>query len=231
MTMTEEIFFPAATSEDSHIVPEGRWTLELLRIEDAPPSTYKPEDGRRFKWVFALTDGPDVAPGQRFEFNGEPYEFFRFTTRKNSPRANARIYAEALMGQKFADGYVPTVRDMIGRRMSGVVAYQDSSFTPGQEVCTLISLRPVEKTPPVTRPAAARAVTQISADATDADVDRALVVSSLQKSVENLLRLDPASGANAKTALDASDLETAPLADLQSLLDSVKAAVAASLAA
>lgn len=141
--MQDEITFPAATNEDSSIVPEGRWTLELLRIVDAEPSSFRPEDGRRFKWEFALYDGPGLQPGERFYFNGEPYVFYRYTSKKNSPRATARKYAEALIGKKFEDGYIPTLKEMLGRRMSGVVAYEASEFDANQTVLKLLSLKSV----------------------------------------------------------------------------------------
>jgi hypothetical protein len=228
VTMTDEIVFPAATNEDSNIVPEGRWTLELLGIEDAPPSQFRPEDGRRFKWNFALYDGPGLAPGQRFVFNNEPYIFYRHTSKKNSPRATARKYAEALIGKKFDDGYVPTVRDMVGRRMSGVVAYEISEFDSSQTVLKLLSLKSAGSPATTAQAAPARPAPagRVSADPSEADVDRALVVSSLHKSVATLMKLDGASAKLAQDAIAQSDLDTAPIADIESLHASVKAAIA-----
>src|SRR5688500_16765791 len=89
LVMTADIVRAPASKQDSTIVPEGRWRLELQRIEAAPPSTFSDDKSPRAKWVFHLYAEvvENMAKGEQFYFNGEPYELFRHTSLKNSPRA------------------------------------------------------------------------------------------------------------------------------------------------
>lgn len=218
MTIDDEIQLMPATSGDGQIVPEGRYTLHLIALEKAPPSTFQPEAGPRIKWIFNLYD----AQGNAFMFNGSVYEFFRTTSTKNSPRAFARQYAEALLGRKMEDHEVPRLADCIGKRMSGLISYAPSANDPNTESLNLTSLKHV---PTQAAPAPKPAAGQVSADPSEAEVDRALVVTGLQKSVTRLLKLDKNAGAQAQAAVAESDLDEAPIADLRALWDSIKAAI------
>lgn len=135
-------FFQPAAAENGPIVPEGQWTLELLSLEkvDADPRWMKPgDDPFRIRWVFALYDDK----GQRFHFNGEPYEFFRTTSTKNTPRASARKYAEALLGRPLADKERPKPADLLGKRMRAIVIHEQSRTDPERKVIELASLKNV----------------------------------------------------------------------------------------
>jgi hypothetical protein len=215
----DDIGFMPATSSDGPVVPEGRWALELQRIEKAPPSTFNPERGPQMKWVFHLyADGVEgFQKGDEFFFNGEVYEFYRTTSRANSPRAYARQYAEALLGRRLEEGEVPQKSDLIGRRMSAMLTSEPSENDPTRMVTKMSSLRPIDAAPK----AAPAPTAQVTADATAEDVDRALLVSTLEQQLRALKKKDKAAGAKAQEAVDDSDLDTAPLDDVRALLDQI----------
>lgn len=220
MTIDDEIQLMPATSGEGQIVPEGRYTLHLVGLEKAPPSTFNPEAGPRIKWIFNLYD----AQGNPFMFNGSVYEFFRHTSTKNSPRAHARQFSEALLGRKLNDGETPRLTDCIGKRMSGLISYEPSANDPNIETLKLGSLKhvPVEDAAPTTKPKAANPLPE---DPSDEDVDRALIVTKLGKQVARLKKIDATAGAEAQQAYDDSDLDTAPLEALQALSEAFSTAI------
>jgi hypothetical protein len=232
MVMTEDVVFAPASNQDSTIVPEGRWRLELQRIEAAPPSTFSDDTSPRAKWVFHLYAEmvENMEKGEQFYFNGEPYELFRHTSLKNSPRAYARKYAEALLGRALTEGEIPSKASLLGKSMSAVISYDAGTIDPNTQVLNLSSLRPVAMAPKAAAPAPARpASPQVSADASDDDIDRALLVSKIQKSLKRLKALDEEAGASAQAAVDASDMNEALLDDLHLLSNQISAAVQTAL--
>lgn len=223
MVMIEDdIRLDPATSGEGSIVPEGRYVLHLIRMEKAPPSDFNPEAGDRIKWVFHLYD----QQGQQFYFQNEPYEFFRTTSRKNSPRAFARQYTEGLLGRRLSDGEVPPLRSLVGKKMSGLISYGPSDVDPTKEVLKLTSLKSVmDQAPAPSAPSPKPAPGQVSADPTDDEIDRALVVSKIQKSLKRLKALDAEAGAQAQKAVDDSDMDESLLDDLNALAEQISAAV------
>lgn len=226
MVMVDDVVFAPASNQDSTIVPEGRWRLELQRIEPAPPSTFSDDKSPRAKWVFHLyAEMVETLPkGEQFYFNGEPYELFRHTSLKNSPRAYARKYAEALLGRPLAEGEIPSKAELLGRSMSAVISYDAGTIDPNTQVLNLSSLRPAAAT--TSAPAASKAAaSQVVTDASDEDIDRAMVIKKIQKSLKRLKALDAEAGAQAQAAIDASDLDEALLDDLNVLSEQISAAV------
>jgi hypothetical protein len=228
--MTEDVVFAPASNQDSTIVPEGRWRLELQRIEPAPPSTFSEDKSPRAKWIFHLyAEMVETLPkGEQFYFNGKPYELYRHTSLKNSPRAYARKYAEALLGRPLAEGEIPAKADLIGRSMSAVIGYDPGVIDPNTQVLNLSGLRAAATSKPAaSKPAAT--TPRVATDASDEDVDRALVVSKIQKSLKRLKALDEEAGVQAQAAVDASDLDEALLDDLNALAEQISAAVLAAM--
>jgi hypothetical protein len=225
--MTDDVVFAPASNQDSTIVPEGRWRLHLQRIESAPPSTFSDDKSPRAKWVFHLyAELVETLPkGEQFFFNGDAYELFRHTSLKNSPRAYARKYAEALLGRPLAEGEIPSKASLIGQSMSAVISYDAGTIDPNTQVLNLSSIKPwvgpKAATPAPAKPVAA----QVTADASDEDVDRALLITKIQKSVKRLKALDPEAGAEAQKAVDDSELDEALMQDLSALADQISAAV------
>lgn len=231
MIVTDDVVFAPASNQDSTIVPEGRWRLELQRIEPAPPSTFSEDKSPRAKWVFHLyAEMVETLPkGEQFYFNGEPYELFRHTSLKNSPRAYARKYAEALLGRPLAEGEIPSKASLLGRSISAVISYDAGTIDPNQQVLNLSSIRPAqaaEKAAPAGATSAPKApAPQVAADASDEDIDRALILAKIQKSLKRLKALDEDAGTQAQAAVDASDLDEALMDDLNILAEQISAAV------
>lgn len=215
--LDEDIRLDPATSADGAIVPEGRYVLHLIRLEKAPPSDFKPEDGDRIKWIFNLYG----ADGEPFYFQNEQYEFYRTTSRKNSPRAFARQYAEGLLGRRLNDGEVPPLRALVGKRMSGLISYGPSDVDPSKEVLKLTSLKAVADPAP--------APGQVSADPADEEIDRAVAITKIQKSLKRLGKLDDEAYARASEAVEKFDLDTAPMAALEALSGRISASIAKAL--
>lgn len=231
MTIDDEIQLQPATTGEGAIVPEGRYTLHLVGLEKAPPSTFKPEDGPRVKWVFHLyaetVDG--LERGQQFMFSGAPYEFWRTTSTKNSPKAFARQYFEALSGRKLNDKEIPKLSTVLDCRMSAMISYDDDPDDSTRQLLKMSGLRHVEG-PKVTAPSASKpAGGLIWPDIDDDDVDRKLAVSKIRKSYERLQKIDPEAAKGARTAIEQSDLNEALLDDLDQLASEVSAAVRAAM--
>lgn len=229
MTIDDEIQLQPATSGDGAIVPEGRYTLHLIGLEKAPPSTFKPEDGPRVKWIFNLyaemVDG--LEKGQQFKFNGEPYEFWRTTSTKNSKRAYARQYFEALAGRQLEDKEVPRLSSVIGAKMSAMISYDDDPDDPNNKLLKMSGLRHIEAAKP-TAAAGPAAKPAPAADADDdEDPDRALLIRKINRSLKTLKGLDAAAAKRAQAAVDESDLDEALMEDLEQLSAQISAAVMA----
>lgn len=228
MTIDDEIQLQPATSGDGAIVPEGRYTMHLVGLEKAPPSTFKPEDGPRVKWIFHLyaENVENMERGRQFMFDGKPYEFWRTTSTKNSKRAFARHYFEALANRKLNDQEIPRLATVLDARMSAMITYEDDPEDATRQVLKMSGLRHVAPPgPEAAAPSPEKAPPSVAPDASDEDVDRALLVSKLLKSVKRLKALDAEAGAKAQAAIDASDLDEALLDDLKQLSEEVSAAV------
>lgn len=220
MSIDDEIQLQPATSGDGSIIPEGRYTLHLIRVETAPPSTYKPEDGNRIKWTFNLYAElvEKMERGELFEFNGGPYEFFRHTSTKNSPRAFARMYAEALMGRKLDDREVPKLGPLVGSRMSAMISYDDDPDDATRQILKMSGLKHVAA-PAAAARSASRPSSQVSADPTVEEVDRALLISKLEKKVAKAVKKQTKNSAMFEAAM--AEAGTADMDSLRGFLSSV----------
>lgn len=225
--MLDEIVFDPATTGEGAIVPEARYTLELIGMEKAPPSDFNPEAGPRVKWIFAIY----TAAGERFEFNGGPYEFYRHTSKKNSPRAHARQYAEALLGRPLQEGETPPIREMMGCRMSALISYDDNPNDPSRQTLKMTSLKHVPVASKA-KAAPAPAPTQVTADAVVEDVDRALAITVLGKQVARTEKLKTPNAKTFREAFEqigtATDEQIAGMTmTVQGEIDKARAALAA----
>jgi hypothetical protein len=219
LSIDDEIQLQPATSGDGSIIPEGRYTLHLIRVETAPPSTFKPEDGPRIKWTFNLYAElvEKLERGELFEFNGSPYEFFRHTSTKNSPRAFARMYAEALMGRKLDDREVPKLGPLVGSRMSAMISYDDDPEDSSRQILKMSGLKHVPT--PAAKAAPKASPSQVSADPTVEEVDRALLISKLEKKVAKAVKKGTKNSAAFAQAM--AEVDTADMLTLQGCLSAV----------
>ncbi len=234
MTIDDEIQLQPATSGDGAIVPEGRYTLHLVGLEKAPPSTFKPEDGPRVKWIFHLYAElvDNMERGAQFYFDNKPYEFWRTTSTKNSPRAFARKFAEALSGRKLEDKEIPRLHALLDAKMSAMIGYDDDPDDPSRKLLSMTGLRhvspPATAAAPTADPKATNGIAWPTIDGAE-DVDRALMVSKIRKSYERLEALDAVAAKAAKKAILDSDLEESLLDDLAALSAQISAACLAAL--
>lgn len=213
---------PVAERNTDPILPEERFNFELIGFEPSGPDQYRKGGG--FKWTFRVSY-PDGSP---FIFNDAPYELWR-TTNKNAagqPLFNlgtqANDWASALLGRQLGIDADFKVSELRGKKMSAMVVWRAKKNAPGEKTYDLASLRHV---PAGASSVPKRDVTTVSEDPTSEDVDRALAVSGLQKSLARLKKLDAEAGAAAQNAYDSSELETAPLDEIYDLWGQVKAAI------
>lgn len=215
---------PVSEMDYTPVLPEERHVFELIGFERSEPDQWRKDGG--IKWTWRVFEADGVKP---FVFQDEQYQFFRTTglTRDGRPSFNVGTYANewasAMLGRPLGTDADFKISELRGKRMSAMVVWEPQKSDPKKKTIKLASLRhvpvggtsskTVEQRPP------------LSADPTPEDVDRELVVTGLLKSVARLKKMDKIAGEAAAQAVENSDLDDAPLADLRSLWDSVKAAI------
>ena len=218
---------PVAEMDYTPVLPEERHVFELIGFERSEPDQWRKDGGVKWSWRVFEADG--VKP---FVFQDEQYIFFRTTglTRDGRPSFNVGTYANewasAMLGRPLGTDADFKISELRGKRMSAMVVWEPQKTDPKKKTIKLASLRHV---PVGGSSAPKKDVTTVSDDPTGDDVDRALAVTGLQKSIARLKKLDAEAGAAAQHAYDASELDTAPVSDIQELWASVKAAIAAAL--
>jgi hypothetical protein len=224
MTYFDATLEPAEIHEQdtTPVLPEERHVFELVGFERSEPDQWRKEGGIRWTWLVFEADGK-----KPFLFQDEQYTFIRTTglTRDGRPNMNVGTYANewasALLGRPLGTDAQFSVSDLRNKRMSAMVVWEPQKSDPKKKTIKLASLRHV----PVTGASAKRDVTTVPAEPSDDDVDRALSVQGLRKSIARLKKLDAEQGAAAQHAMDASELDTAPLSEIDDLWSSVKAAI------
>ena len=231
MTYFDDTLTAAPVSEMDYtpVLPEERHVFELIGFERSEPDQWRKDGG--IKWTWRVYEADGVKP---FIFQDSQYEFFRTTglTRDGRPSFNVGTYANewasAMLGRPLGTDADFKISELRGKRMSAMVVWEPQKSDPKKKTIKLASLRHV---PVGGSSAAKKDVTTVSADPTEDDVDRALSVNGLKKSIARLKKLDAEAGAAAQHAYDASDLDTAPLSDIDELWSSVKEAIQKSLEA
>ena len=223
------LFDDATNAVSTPIVPQGEFIVECMKLEEAPPYAPPGEqpkaDARTgIRWILALYNPKS---GARFLFQDEPYEFFQTTTANMSRGARAREYAEAFLGRELAEGERLDPNMLISKKCQGMVIHELSKDKTKKNA-KLVGVEPyreaVAATAPVrTTSASATAVmerpsaAQVSADASSDDIDRALLLSAVEKKVRQAEKLQT------RKHLDwlAMDLKTYDAEEL----DAIKAAI------
>lgn len=211
--------FAVATNQTGFLPDEGKYTVECLRIEEAPDNGF----GVGVRWILALYENNERV----LQGNGEPLEFWQTTSPNMGPKARARAYVEAFLGRPLGEGERINPDDLPGKKCSGMVIHEESKTKVGVQNAKLVSVKALTASAPA-RPSRPNP-TQVSANATLEDVDRALIMTQLQKRAAQLKKLDADAGQAALDAVAASDLSTAAIDDLQSLSDAIQAQVRAAL--
>lgn len=227
---------PIEEQQSTPVLPEERHVFELIGFERSQPDEYRKEGG--IKWTFLVYEEDGRTP---FVFRDEHYQFFRTTgvTKEGKPNFNvgtfANDWASALLGRPLGvDGHFQ-ISELRGKRMSAMVTWKKQRSNPQKKSVELASLRhaftgpATTAPPPGWEPTQAAPPSSVSADASDEDIDRALLVSKINKSYTRLVALDPEAAKEARKAIDASDFDAAPLADLDVLAGEISAAIRAAI--
>jgi hypothetical protein len=193
------LFDDATNAVSTPIVPQDRFIIECLKLEEAPPYAPPGEQPKAdarpgIRWVLALYS---ATTGARFTFQDEPYEFFQTTTSNMQRGARAREYAEAFLGRDLSEGERLDPSMLIGKKCVGMVSHE---FTRdrSKKNAKLVGVEPYREAVaarPAARSAGATAVMErpsaasVSADASDADIDTALLISSVEKKIKQAEKL------------------------------------------
>ncbi len=216
------LFETVTNAASTPIVPQDRFIFECVAIGEQPPYAppgEQPKPGARpgIKWELALYF---AGTGEPFYFQDEPYIFYQSTTANMQRGARAREYAEALLGRELGEGEQINPNDLIGKRGLGMIIHELSRNDKTKKVAKLVAPEPYREAV-AARPAArsnnATAVMErpsaasVSADATDTDVDRALLIAAIEKKVKQAEKLQTRKHldwlAMDLSALDADELE------------------------
>lgn len=217
---------PVAERNTDPVLPEERFVFELIGFERSAPDQWHKNGGIR--WSFLTYD----MDGRPWEFNDEHYLLFRTTNVNKDGKplftigTQAHEFAQALLGRKLGPDDHFSISELRNKRMSSQIVWEPKKTKPTEKAAVLKSLRHVP-VGPIGAPAAAPkpAPGQVSADPTAEEIDRAAIVTDIQKAVKTLKKLDAEAGANAAKAVAESDLDEAPLDDLRRLLSSIQDAV------
>lgn len=211
-------FAPVSNQASGFMPDEGKYVVECVRIEEAPDNGF----GVGVRWVLALYENDQRV----LQGDGGPLEFWQTTSPNMGPKARARGYVESFLGRPLEDGERINPNDLLGKRCQGMVIHQPHSTKPDQQIAKLVSTKPLADAP---KAAPRREPTQVTADATSEDIDRAGLFSDLQKAVKTLTKFNATAGAEADKAVKASNPDTADVDDLRRLLADIQASISAAL--
>ena len=127
--------FAPVSNQTGFLPDEGKYTVECLRIEEAPDNGY----GIGVRWVLALYEGADRIKND----SGFDFEFWQTTSPNMGPKARARQYVEAFLGRPLEDGERIDPNDLPGKRCSGMVIHEESKTKPGVQNAKLVSVKPL----------------------------------------------------------------------------------------
>jgi hypothetical protein len=222
------VVFGAVKQREFTLIEQDEYVLTLDDIEESVG-----QYGDRLIWKFLVA--PKDAPTDYIaRDDGQAKTVWAFTDQDIILGSLQHELIEKLSGRTFGEGSAPPdAEDLLGKRVLGYITHhtpkQGKNAGKKQEQIVAGSIKPYRLPGQKANGAAKRAPDQVTADAGPEDVDRALVVSKLQAQVKKLTKLDPAEGERAQEAVYASDLDEAPIAEIQALLDNVTAAVVAAL--
>jgi hypothetical protein len=219
--------FGGVKEREFTLIEQGEYVLTLFELEES-----EGRFGERMVWKFLVAPREDPT-NYIARDDGQEKTVWVFTDRDIILGSFCQELVEILSGRKFEkDGEPPHEEELLSKRCIGYITHETPTRgkNAGKKREKIVegSLKPFRL--PTDKPRHnAPKPTQVSADPDIADVDRALVVTKLQKQVAKLTKLNAEAGAAAQAGLDASDLDTAPLADLERLLTDVTNAVTSAL--
>lgn len=176
-------FAPVSVQGSDPVLPEDRFVFELIGLERSEPDQYRKNGGIKWTWRVFQSDG--VTP---FVFQDEQYQFFRTTgvDAKGKPTMSVGTYAyewaSAMLGRDLGIDERLNPGELRGARMSAMVVWEKQKNDPTKKSVKLASLRHMPKTGTVQPQQQSRA--QVEANATVADVDRALAITKFEKKLD-----------------------------------------------
>lgn len=204
------------------LIEQGEYVFTLNDLQFSSDGKY----GDSLKWVWLIA--PKDAPTDYMtNANGMEKTLHQYTDADIVVGSRQHEWAQVLSGRELNDGDEPPEdEELTGKRMVGYLTHYKPKQGPNagkaREKIVEGSCKAFRLPGQKARPAS---VAQVSADPSDDDVDRALLVSKLQKQVTKLKRLNEEAGVAAEKAMNESDLGTASLKDIEDLLNTITQAV------
>ena len=222
------VAFGAVKEKEFILLDVGEYVLTLSELEET-----EGQWGQRMVFKFLVAPKEDYS-AYICKPNGEEFLLWAFTDTDIILGSLQHEFVEALAGRKFTkDAEPPTEEELIGKKMLAFITHETPSRGKNagkkREAIVAGSIKPYRT--PIAKTGSrtvAPPADPIPPDDTD-DGDRDLIVLTLKKRVARLLKLDLEHGQKAQAALEASDLDTAPLADLERLSDAVAESITAAL--
>jgi hypothetical protein len=221
--------FGSVKERTFELIETGEYVFLLDDLEFTTGGTY----GDSLKWVWYVA--PKEEPTQYIaRDDGQARTLHVYTNPDIIIGSQQHEWVQVLTGRQFDDGdEPPDDSELVGKRMVAYLTHYAPKQGPNagkqKEKIVAGSAKPFRLPGQKANGTSKPAPTQVSADPAPEDVDRALIVSKLQKQVAKLTKLNKEAGEAAQQAMDDSDLTTAPLDAIQGLLDDVTAAVVAAL--
>lgn len=96
-------------------IEDGEYTAEFLSVEETPPTPNSPSNQPFLKWTFQVYDSDE----------GQPMT--QATSMKFGPKANARLWTEALMGRPLTDGEDVEINDLAPKQCRVLIEHPPES--------------------------------------------------------------------------------------------------------
>jgi hypothetical protein len=221
--------FGGVKEREYTLIEQGEYVLTLFKIEES-----EGQWGDRLTWQFLVAPREDYT-AYISRSDGQEKTVWVFTDRDIIIGSFCQELVEVLSGRKFEKDDVPPEEDeLLGKRCIGYITHETPTRgkNAGKKREKIVegSLKPfrgpAKRIAPDVMPPAP---TQVNADPSDDDVERATLVTRLQKQVAKLGKLNAGEGERAQAALEESDLGAAPVETIRQLLDEVTKAVNAAL--
>lgn len=136
--------------QDSSVIEDGKYICKVVKLEGTPASAAHPEWGPGIKWTLHLAD---FATQKRIDgSDGEPYDYWLYTSAKLTPRSPGRPYVEALLGRPLTptDRGAALAEELIGKKavvMIGPKTKADGTVRAGAVLAMMPLKQAVTATP------------------------------------------------------------------------------------
>jgi hypothetical protein len=217
------VTFGAVKEREYTLLEQGEYVLTLSELEES-----EGQWGDRMIWKFLVAPKEDYS-AYICKPDGKEYLLWAFTDCDIILGSMAHEFAQTLSGRKLdKDDAPPDEDDLLGKKMIAYVTHETPTRGKNagkkREAIVAGSIKPFRV--PMARNGASKNAPPVEAPD---EGDRELIVTTLKKRVARLLKLDKENGQKAQEALEASELDTAPLADLERLSDAVAESITAAL--